>query len=489
MKAIINLYLKQFFTGKLLFLLAGCLLFSIGERQNTSVSYELYVLHMLTEHYYLTYLMVPMYLLFFYQSLESLPAFVLIRTRYFWKSFFARAAAIFMTAFGFVGLQVIIFLLVGMGLKRSNQFPADFLVELEVARLLGHYFPNPVMAIVVVALFMVVGLATVSIAMLAFHHFFGEKATLAMMIGLYICMTFGIKIPGAAQIPFIFIDSYIIFHHNFSYQGKLIVTIVSMVMIYATVYVVVKHYWQYDPEWNWKWRRSGMGRFYRRQLFTAKNIWACVGIILTISLWKATTLEEATYRDYVTALFYGHGSSEFHLFSFLEMIIMNSTPLYVLAVFLEEEKRDRNLAITIRLKKKVSWLYAVSGAGMAFIAIYVLGFIMIGGIVGIVFEFRGQAIVLALNTAILKFLDLFAQFLWMILLYTLRRNITWAFLGVMIVNLLSIWFVYVPAGMSSIARSEEMGGLSFVMRMSILLISQLIIWIYVRTVSYKKIFQ
>lgn len=126
---------------------------------------------------------------------------------------------------------------------------------------------------------------------------------------------------------------------------------------------------------------------------------------------------------------------------------------------------------------------------MAFIAIYVLGFIMIGGIVGIVFEFRGQAIVLALNTAILKFLDLFAQFLWMILLYTLRRNITWAFLGVMIVNLLSIWFVYVPAGMSSIARSEEMGGLSFVMRMSILLISQLIIWIYVRTVSYKKIFQ
>lgn len=348
------------------------------------------------------------------------------------------------------------------------------------------------MAIIIVALFMGIGLFTVSVAILAFHHFFDEKITLAVLIFLYIFMTFGIKIPNISQIPFVFIDNYIILHHNFSYQGKLLVTIISMLIIYVVVYVLVKRYWQQQPNLNWKWRRKGIASFYARYLFTRKNILICFSVISVISLWKASntaSFEETSLKDYYLMLFYGHGSNEFHLLSFLEMMIMNSVPLYLLAIYLEEEKQDRNLAITVRLRQKVFWLNAIIGNSMAFIAFYVFCLIMTGSLVGVVFGFEGRATIMALNIALLKFLDISLQFLLMFFLFTFNRNITMAFLGVLAINIMSIWFRYVPTGISSIARGEEMGGLSFAMRLSILLISQLIIWIFIRSVSYKKIFQ
>lgn len=143
MKAIIRIHLKQFFTKRLLFLIIGCLLFSIGERQTTSGSYELYVLNMLTEHYYLTYMMIPTYLLLFYQSLEHLPEFVLIRTEYFWKSFLARVVTIFINAFSFVGIQIIIFLIVGIGLKARINFQLPFQLKTKWLISLVSIFKHP----------------------------------------------------------------------------------------------------------------------------------------------------------------------------------------------------------------------------------------------------------------------------------------------------------------------------------------------------------
>lgn len=493
MKAIINIYVKQFFTSKIIFLIMVCLIFSIGERQAASVtSYEIYVLNMLTEHYYLTYMMIPIYLLFVYHSLGNLSAFILIRTAYFWKSFLARVIAILTQVISFVGIQVILFLIVGLGLKQSNQFPTNYATQDKLAGLFSQHFPSPVLAIVTVILFMIAGLFTVSVAIFVFHHFFNEKVTLFFIITLYILMTFGIKMPAISQFPLVFINSYIIFHHNFAYPGKLMVTIASMLFINSFAYILVKYYWRKQPKNQWNCRHKGIGNYYFRQIFTRKNILICIGIILIISLWKVTntsTFAGVTFSDYVSQLFYGHGDMEFHLLSFLEMLIMNSVPLYLLAVFLEEEKRDRNLAVMIRLKHKVSWLHAIIRNGMVFIAFYAFSLIMIAHIMGVIFELNGQTIFMHIDILILKFLDIFFQFLLMFLLYIFTRNITVAFFSVVAINTLSIWFAYIPTGMSSVARGLEMGGLSFTMRMSILLISVLISWIVIRFVSYKKIFQ
>ena len=492
MKAMIQLYLKQLFSRKLLLFVIGCGLFSIAARQGMSGSYELYVLHMLTDHYYLTYMMVPIYLLFLYQSLGGISEILLIRTAYFWRSFLARAVAALIHAAGFVCIQIFVFLAAGMGLKSSNHFPAALSPDNEVVYFLGSYFPVPSIAIVAVALFMSVGLFTVSLAMLAFRHFFNEKATLLVLVSLYIIMTFGIKVPSLSWIPFFSIDHYIIFHHNFLYKGMLLVTAASTLVIYCAVFWLVKHCWHCKPAFKLNWRLKGISSLYARQIYTGRNIIVMLAIILILSLWKAinaSAFEGADFTDYYRMLFYGHGQSGFYLLPFIDMLIMNCAPLYLLAIFLEEEKRDRNLAITIRLRTKTSWLYAVTGAGISCIAFYVICLLGISTMLAARFGFENPEADLVIQIAVLKFLDIFAQFLFMLLLYSCTRNTTWAFLGVIAANALSILFTYIPAGISSIARSEEMGGLPFFTQFSILILSQLITWAYIRTIGRKKIFQ
>lgn len=490
MKTIIQMQVVQFFTRKWFFLLLGCVLISIGERQSTAGSYEIYVLEMLTEHYYLTYFMIPVYLLFLFQSLGKNLEYILIRTKYFWKSFLARAIGSTINVFMFVTIQVVVFLLVGIGLESSNQFPVMDSPNHEVTYFLGQYFPSQTMAIVIVSLFMVIGLSTVTVGLLVVHHFFEEKITAVILIVLYILMTFAIKIPGVSEVPIILINNYIIFHHNFSYPGKLFVTVCSMVMIYLTVYVLIRFFWQRSFSFSWRWR--GVTSFYVRQLFTKKNMLFCIGIILVISLWKsnqAASFENASLKDYLTVLFYGHGTTEFHLFSFLEMLVMNSTPLYFLAVFLEEERRERNLAITIRLKHKKVWLKSIVGVGLLFVSFYVCSLVIVGNMVGMTFGFQGHEISLVMMITLMKLLDISFQYLLMLTIYTLSQNVTAAFLSVLSTNLLSLVVPYFPTGFSSLARSGQFGEHSSLTMTGTVLIAYLVVWIFLRTVSYKRMFQ
>jgi len=484
--------LKKFFSRRFLLLIAGCALIGFGERQSMDASHELYILNMLTDHYYLIYMMMPLYLLFFYQSMDNPSEFILIRMKYFWRAFLARATAVSIAATGFVGVQLLVFFAMGMGLPGSNTFPVQPTQRDAVAALLGKYFPTPVLAIAAVAVFMILGLCTVSIAVLTFRQFFSQRATMVLLISLYIFMTFGIKLPGVSQIPFISINNYIIFHHNFAYPGKLAVTVVSMLVLWAAVFILVKRYWQKKPAFHWQLRGRGIAVYYARHLFTGRHLLICTSIILLISVWKALNaggMPDSSFRVYMMMLFYGHGSGEFHLLAFLEMLVMNSTPLYLLAVFVEEESRDRSLFITIRLKKKASWLYAITLNGAAFIAFYVVALVLIGRIVAMAAGLPGQADMLVWSTGVLKFLDIFLQFLFLFALFAISRSTTWAFLGVLALNVLSIWSNYMPAGISSIARSAEMDGLLYGVRFGLLTAALVVMWTYVRGFGFKKIFR
>ncbi|WP_026673444.1 hypothetical protein [Alkalihalobacterium bogoriense] len=490
MKTIIKLQLSQFFTAKISILLFGSLLIAYGELLSTASSYEVFILMMLTDHYYITYFLVPLYLLFFYKSLRTDVEIILIRMTHFWRSFLAKGIAAFLQAFGFISIQMVVLFLLSLKLEKTNEFPLQYSVENELAHFYSQYFSTPWNAIVLVALFMVIGLTTVSVIMLAIYHFFNERITAIVVICLYIIMTFGIKIPTVSEWPFLTINNYIIMHHNFSYEGKLVVTIVSMVCTYGVIALLVKRYWQLEPNINWKLYPKGMTSFYSRQLFTRKNLYLCLGFIVVFSLWKAThTINyQGSAVDYFTILFYGHGSNQFHLISFLEMLIMHGIPLYLLAIFIEEERRDRNLAITVRLKRKITWLYNFLGTCIGFIAFYVISLILIGILVGGVFEFNGAIWGLAVKIGLLKFLDIVFQFSLLFIIYVVSKKVTLAFLTVLATSVGSIWFAYIPSGISSIARSEAWGGFSYFVNIGILLVSICFLFSYIRLNGYKNIF-
>lgn len=59
MKTLIKLDLNKLISNKLLFLLFGLTIFSMDERITQTLSSQQFILYIFTEHYYLTYLMMP----------------------------------------------------------------------------------------------------------------------------------------------------------------------------------------------------------------------------------------------------------------------------------------------------------------------------------------------------------------------------------------------------------------------------------------------
>src|SRR5690606_25219574 len=93
------------------------------------------------------------------------------------------------------------------------------------------YFSAPLPASIIASGYMIVGLTVLSIIFLLLHHFLENKTVSIVMITLYFFMTIGLKIPSLNGIPFLFMNNYIILHHNFTASGKFIMSLISMLII------------------------------------------------------------------------------------------------------------------------------------------------------------------------------------------------------------------------------------------------------------------
>ncbi len=502
MKVIVLRDIQQFFNGKVLFLLFGCFLFGITERQSTDHSYEQFVLHMVSEHYYLTYFMIPVFLLFTYKSLEEDMDYVLIRSRFYWKYFSAKSLAFLLNMIGFVCLQIIVVMIVGIGLRFDNSFIvagvySAFSME-ELFIQYAKHFNSPTVASLAASAYMIVGLTVLSIFFLMLHHFWEKRIVSILMISSYILMTMGLKIPSLNEVPFLFINNYVILHYNFTSNGKFVISLICMLLMLVATGVLIKYCWAKRFHLNRKGRKKGIVFYYARFLFTKRNVGIMTVILLFISLWKfmnVNAMPAATTKDFLLSMFYGHGVDRFHMLSFLEMLILNGLPIYLLAVFVETINAEQNLGLLIRVKSKRSWTRAILQISVAFMAFYVVLMVGIGVTLCVM---KGLPLVgvaqISMQLLALKFLEVLFQFLAFFLLFLWKRNVTMAFLLVFGSNVVSLlpmaWVIYFPTGLSSLARSslfvgEE--GVSFTMAIFILSGCVVCQWLYIKFRGYQKV--
>ncbi|MFD2114276.1 hypothetical protein [Paenibacillus yanchengensis] len=229
--------------------------------------------------------------------------------------------------------------------------------------------------------------------------------------------------------------------------------------------------------------------FYWKKLCSYKNIALCFVIILLVTCWKAQQLaiiDDVSFLDYWQRTFYGHGSGRFRLFEIIELITIHSAPLYVIAVFLENRRGDQDAVVIIRLSSKKVWLYSTVSIGIVWIILYVISFFVVGSLVGVVYGFSLLKFQLMAELLLLMSLDIVVQFLILFLVYTIKRNVTIAFFTVVATHLIAIWIIYFPTGISSVARSAEVGGLPFGLRVAILIGSLITIWLMIRKINLGK---
>lgn len=498
MKAILRREREQFFTGKILFLIFGCVLFSLSARQSTSLSYMQFVLHMLSEHYYITYFMIPVFLLVIYKSFDDEVEYILIRSRYYWKYFWTKALALFLNIVGFVFVQIVTIMLVSIGLSTEQSFATSNPYMLEIFQAYAEYFRTPLTAIIAASGYMIIGLTVMSVLFLTVHHFFSKKTVSIVMITLYVLITFGLKIPGLNDIPFLFMNNYILLFYNLSSKNGLIISLLSMMFILIVAMILVKFYWKKQSNLQFELKVKGIAFYYARYLFTKKNVLILIAIVSFISVWKlfnVSSFSETTAKDFFMSLFYGHGVNEFYMIAFLEMLILNGVPLYLFAIFMEGIHRAESVGLMIRLKTKKSLVKAILRISTIFIVMYIGLLLGIGLILVVSQGLSMDGITrLVAGASMLKFLDIIFQFLLFITLFIWKRNVTMAFLMVLSTNVISLlpisWVIYFPTGLSSLARNRTVigdRGISFIVSALIMVGFSCGLWTYIKYKGYQKV--
>ena len=495
MKTLIKLELNKLTSNKLLFLLFGLTIFSMDERITQTLSSQQFILYIFTEHYYLTYLMMPIFMLSIYSSLGDDMEYILIRSTSYWNYFKGKLAVYGIFSFMFVIAQFVVAFIMSIGLRSDNNFNVPNNPSYELFGYYSQHFSSVTQAIFINCIYMIAGLFIVSIAFFTINNFFSKKVSTKIMIIVYILMIFGLKIDKVNNLPIVFIDNYIIFHRNFGYDSKLFINILTMTTVLIVVCILNKKYW--NKKLKIKDIRKNKISYYKRLLFSRYNIVMICSVLILMSFWgllKGNSSFESM-NDYLVNLFVGHPVNNIRIIEFLEMLVLNTTPIYIIAIFLEQESSERSLFINIRFGKGIKWMNSILKTSMLFVVSYVLLNIAIPIAIGIFnnIPITSQVIQLSTNIFIIKVLDLSLQVLVLILLYSLSKNMTLSFLSLLLLNSLCFlpfkWCLYLPFGISSLSRFKYIGDYGLTLIPVIIELSAFILlsFIYIEKFAYKKI--
>lgn len=495
MKTLIKLDLNKLISNKLLFLLFGLTIFSMDERITQTLSSQQFILYIFTEHYYLTYLMMPIFMLSIYSSLDDDMEYILIRSTSYWNYFKGKLAVYGIFSFMFVIAQFVVAFIMSIGLRSDNNFNVPNNPSYELFGYYSQHFSSVTQAIFINCIYMIAGLFIVSIAFFTINNFFSKKVSTKIMIIAYILMIFGLKIDKVNNLPILFIDNYIIFHRNFGYDLKLFINILTMTTVLIVVCILNKKYW--NKKLKIKDIRKNKISYYKRLLFSRYNIVMICSVLILMSFWgllKGNSSFESM-NDYLVNLFVGHPVNNIRIIEFLEMLVLNTTPIYIIAIFLEQESSERSLFINIRFGKGIKWMNSILKTSMLFVVSYVLLNIAIPIAIGIFnnIPITSQVIQLSTNIFIIKVLDLSLQVLVLILLYSLSKNMTLSFLSLLLLNSLCFlpfkWCLYLPFGISSLSRFKYIGDYGLTLIPVIIELSAFILlsFIYIEKFAYKKI--
>lgn len=446
---------------KALALFMGCLLFSLSLRYDNNLSFEQYIVSAVSDHYYLTYFLLPLVLLSCFSFLEDDNEQTILRFgsyyTYFWKKWFGTG----LIAMVMIAIQTLVILISSIGLNIKNNWVLfQNVVNTELFSKLQQWFPNPLMAFMFFTIYQLLGIWFVFGLCIWIGHFAGQKWSIRILVTLYVLSALWIKIPAIQEIPITGLNHLIILHHNFTSPYRFAVTSITAVTLCAFMLLSLRFTWRLKILWHPKHRR-GIVPYYQKALTTKHNFIIMCAVVFCIVLYKGLgNAYLTTSEEWICALFFGHGTGYFQVLPFLELLIINIAPLYLLAIFVEHTISGQSMFISIRTKGRKEVLSGILTTSIIFLILYI-SLWLIGGVLSSTFLGYGFNIatgIMLLYATGLKFLDILFQYLIMLGVYLLTKQITAGFLVLIMGNMLCFipihWVNYLPFGLSSLARIE-----------------------------------
>lgn len=141
------------------------------------------------------------------------------------------------------------------------------------------------------------------------------------------------------------------------------------------------------------------------------------GVVLGMTVYKGLSGPElSSGQEWVYRLFSGHGTGSFHILAFLEMLLVNTAPLYLIAVFAEASISEQSTFVSVRSNSRKEMFHGILRTVIKFIAIYPVLWFLAGLTGGLIFADRMDliAIQFLVECVAFKFLDILLQTLVML---------------------------------------------------------------------------
>lgn len=459
MIALIRKNLRLWGYGKSIALFAGCMLFSVSGRLNGGIAYERHILSAVSDHYYLTYFVLPIVLLSCFSFIDDDGEPIILRFQSYHSYFLKKWIGVGLIAAILTAVQAGAILLSGIGLPFGNDWNiVGGAAETELFSILQQVFSNPLQAFAGFTLYQFVGCWLIFGICMWIGHFAGRKWTVRIIIALYILSAVWIKLPAIQGLPLTSFNHLLILHHNFGEPTRPWITGFTLLLFMQTILFSVRFAWRgHSPQLRLKCH--GIAAYYSHELMTKRNILLLLAVVVGVTLYKELGYGAAgSDTEWIYSLFAGHGTGYFQVFPFLEMLITSGVPLYLLAAFVEHTVNGQSIFISVRAKSRRHVVKGILSVSTKFLIIYAFFWLM-AGLAGVVLFRTGSTIPsfwLLFYAVLMKYLDILVQYLIMFSIYIATRQVTIGFLVLVAGNLLCILpgnrMTYLPFGLSSLTR-------------------------------------
>ena len=320
MIALIRKNLRLWGYGKSLALFTGCILFSISGRLNGGIAYERHILSAVSDHYYLTYFVLPIVLLSCFSFIDDDGELIILRFQSYHSYFLKKWIGVGLIAVILTAVQTGAILLSGIGLPLGNEWNlAAGATEAELFSALEQLFASPLQAFVCFTLYQLIGSWLIFGICMWIGHFTGRKWTIRIVIVLYVLSAVWIKLPAIQNIPLTSFNHLLILHHNFGEPARPWSTGFTLLLFMLTIMFSVRFAWRgHLPQLRLKCH--GIAAYYSYELMTKRNILILLAVVVGITLYKGLGYGAAeSDAEWIYSLFAGHGTGYFQVFPFLEM--------------------------------------------------------------------------------------------------------------------------------------------------------------------------
>jgi hypothetical protein len=490
--------LKNGVAGTLAGLFVVCLIFGLSVRTGAEQSYAQHCLTVIADHYYLLYFMLPLFLLMCFFVIEDDSEVVILRYKTYFRYFINKWLSLMVISLMFMATQLLAIALSGAGLPINDGWwimsgsPTQ-----ELFAALSTVFGSPAICLAAASAYMFAGLCVTALIAMWAGHFLSRSWAIKVMILLYLLSVMSMRIELIRNLPITIFNHLVILHHNLTSPYRLTITAITAAVLVCFILWTAKKYWNRKVIFAKK-QATGITPYYCKELISRKNIVILGVVVIVMVAWKyLQSAGNMNGADWITRLFAGHSAGNFQMLNFIELLLLNGAPCYLIAAFIEKATTEHSAFVTIRLKKRREILGGILTSAWLFIFLYgvfLVGLpILVMTVTGLTLD--GGTLALLGLSVILKLLDIAAQFLFITAIYCLTGQIIIGFIGLVAANLLCIaplsFSRYLPFGLSSLSRINlpqiDIEGLPFRSAICILLALNSLLVGWLLATGYKRL--